>query len=253
MLFNNRLLRSVLTAGCLLTACVISLHAEETPAPQAAAAPSDMSKAIQHSMDPNVWMKMMAIMMNPQNSSSLDACALCHEPQDIAQYQASFGPMLDMMWQPYKAMMNPHAMTSMMNPNTYMGSFGGMMNPAMYMNMMYPMMGMMGPMMGPMMGSMMNPGMYMNMMNPMMGMMGPMMGPMMGSMMNPGMYMNMMNPMGNPMMNPMGMMPPVPGYGGQSPQSPGSPQMDTEQHKQWYDQWADMMKNFLPNSGSKSE
>ena len=225
MLFNNRLLRSVLTAGCLLTACVISLHAEETPAPQAAAAPSDMSKAIQHSMDPNVWMKMMAIMMNPQNSSSLDACALCHEPQDIAQYQASFGPMLDMMWQPYKAMMNPHAMTSMMNPNTYMGSFGGMMNPAMYMNMMYPMMGMMGPMMGPMMGSMMNPGMYMN----------------------------MMNPMGNPMMNPMGMMPPVPGYGGQSPQSPGSPQMDTEQHKQWYDQWADMMKNFLPNSRSKSE
>ena len=221
MLFNNRLFRSVLTAGCLLTACVISLHAEETPAPQAAAAPSDMSKAIQHSMDPNVWMKMMAIMMNPQNSSSLDACALCHEPQDIAQYQASFGPMLDMMWQPYKAMMNPHAMTSMMNPNTYMGSFGGMMNPAMYMNMMYPMMGMMGPMMG--------------------------------SMMNPGMYMNMMNPMGNPMMNPMGMMPPVPGYGGQSPQSPGSPQMDTEQHKQWYDQWADMMKNFLPNSGSKSE
>ena len=251
MLFNNRLLRWVLIASCLLTACVISLHAEETPAPQAAPAPLDMTKAMQHSMDPNVWMQMMAIMMNPQNSSSLDACALCHEPQEIAEYQASFGPMLDMMWQPYKAMMNPHAMTSMMNPNTYMGSLGGMMNPAMYMNMMNPMMGMM------------NPAMYMNMMYPMMGMMGPMMGPMMGSMMNPmmgmmnpAMYMNMMNPMGNPMMNPMGMMPPMPtmpGYGGQSPQSPGSPQMDTEQHKQWYDQWTDMMKNFLPNSGSKSE
>ena len=162
MLLNNRLLRWVLIASCLLTACVISLHAEETPAPQAAPAPSDMSKAMQHSMDPNVWMQMMAIMMNPQNSSSLDACALCHEPQEIAEYHASFGPMLDMMWQPYKAMMNPHAMTSMMNPNTYMGSFGGMMNPAMYMNMMYPMMGMMGPamymnMMYPMMGSMMEP------------------------------------------------------------------------------------------------
>ena len=244
MLFNNRLLRRVLIASCLLTACVIGVHAEETPTPQADSASSGTSKAMQHSMDPNVWMKMMAIMMNPQNSSSLDACALCHEPQDIAEYHASFGPMLDMMWQPYKAMMNPNAMTSMINPNTYMGSFGGMMNPAMYMNMMYPMMGMMGPMMGPMMGSMMNPAMYMNMMNPGMYM----------NMMNPAMYMNMMNPMmGNPMMNPMGMMPPMPGYGGQSPQSPGSPQMDTEQHKQWYDQWTDMMKNFLPNSGSKTE
>ena len=254
MLFKNRLLRGVFAASCLFTVCIISLQAEETPTPQATTTPSGMSKAMQYSMDPNVWTQMMGIMMDPQNSSPMATCVLCHEPQDVARYHADYGSLMDMMWQPYQAMMNPHAMTSMMNPNSYLGSFGGMMNPAMYMNMMYPMMGMMGPMMGPMMGSMMNPAMYMNMMNPAMYM--NMMNPMMGPMTNP---MGMMNPMMGPMTNPMGMMNPMspmsptPGYGGQSPHSPGSQQMDTEQHKQWFDQWTDMMKNFLPNSGSKTE
>jgi len=74
-----------------------------------------------------------------------------------------------------------------------MGMGAPMMNPAMYMNMMYPMMGMMGPMMG--MGA------------PMMGM------------------------GGAPMMHPGGQM--------------ANP-MDPKQYEQWFGQWTDMMKNFVP-------
>jgi len=218
MLFRNRLFQRAIIASCLFAACVVSIQAEETQSTQDNQL--GMTAAMQKSMDPNVWTQWMAMMMNPQNSSAIGSCALCHEGSDVARFQTSYGPMLDAMWQPYKAMMSPQMMTSWMNPNTYMG---GMMNPAMYMNMMYPMMGMMGPMMGPMMGSMMNPmgmmnpAMYMNMMYPMMGMMGPMMG-----------GMNM--------------------YGGNPMSQPGGQAIDPQQHTQWFDQWSEMMKNFLPKS-----
>ena len=275
MLVQTRLFQWVMIASCLFIASIVSIQAEDAQQVQAVtpSTSGSMPTTMQKSMDPNVWAQMMAMMMNPQKSSSGATCALCHEAADVARFQKDFGPMMHAMWQPYKAMMNPQMMTSMMDPNAYMGMMGSMMNPAMYMNMMNPMMGMMAPMMG-MMGPMMNPMNMMNpmgMMGPMMGMMNPMnmmnpmgmMGPMMG-MMNP---MNMMNPMGmmgpmmgmmNPMnmMNPMGMMGPMAGgmnmYGGNPTTQPGSGQaMDPKQHGQWFSQWTDMMKNFLPKSDSQ--
>lgn len=103
-----------------------------------------MTYPIQKSIDPNTWMQMLTNMVSPRKTSPEVMCALCHQGEDMARYQKDFGLIMDSMWEPYKAMMNPHMMLSFMNPNAYMG----MMNPTMYMNMMYPMMGMMGPMMG---------------------------------------------------------------------------------------------------------
>ncbi len=130
-----------------------------------------------------------------------------------------------------------------------MSAMMGMMNPAMYMNMMNPMMGMM------------NPGMYSNMMNPMMGMnmMYPMMGmgaPMMGSMMNPMMGMNMMYPMMGmmgPMMSPMSGMG-MPGMsGGAQSGNPMGQMMDPKQYEQWFNQWTEMMKNFTPQTNTTTK
>ncbi len=239
MLSLNRLIRFTLLTVCLFVAG-ISLKAEEEKENQAAH-PSweGMTSSMEKSMDPNIWSQMMATMMDPQKSSPIATCVLCHESEDMARYQKDFGPMMEAMWQPYKAMMNPHMMSSMMNPNVYTNMMGPMMNPAMYMNMMNPMMGMLGPMMGMGGGGMMNPAMYMNMMYPMMGMLGPMMGMGGGSMMNPAMYMNMMNPM----MGGMGM------HGG-SPmgQMPGGQMINPKQYEEWFAQWSEMMKNFAPQT-----
>ncbi len=184
----NKIIYSIAISIFLL---IPSIQAEETADQTAHPNWGGMTQAMQKSMDPNVWSQMMAMMMDPQKSSPIATCALCHQDKDVARYQKDFGGMMDAMWQPYQSMMNPHMMSSMMNPNAYMS----MMNPATYMNMMYPMMGMMGPMMG--MGApMMNPG---------------------GHMMNPG---------GHMMNNPM----------------------DPKQYEQWFGQWTDMMKNFVPQT-----
>ena len=135
----------------------------------------------------------------------------------------------------------------------------GMMNPAMYMNMMNPMMGMMNPgmysnMMNPMMGGMnpMNPMAGMSMMYPMMGMSAPMM----GSMMNPMMGMNMMYPMMGmmgPMMSPMGGIG-MPGMSYSTPNSnPMGQMMDPKQYENWFNQWTEMMKNFTPPTNTTSK
>jgi cytochrome c553 len=191
------------------------------------------SHAMQKSMDPQAWSKMMAMMMDPSNySSSMESCAECHEAEDVARYQQQFGPMMDAMFNMYKSM-SPEQMMAMMGPMM------GMMNPMM-MSMMGPMMGMMNPMM---MGSMMGP--MMGMMNPM-SMMGGMggMNPMMG-MMNP---MNMMNPMG--MMG--GMNPMTQGTNGTAASNPmnmmGSMNgmMDPKQYEQWFEQMTKMMNDFSP-------
>lgn len=165
-----------ITAWVAASMLFASASAEERGS---ASAMEGMSYAMQKSMDPGVWTKMMAMVMDPSKSGPMESCALCHESEDLARYSEQFGPMMDSMHGVYKSMglhqamqyMNP--MMVMMNPNMM-----GAMNPMMYMNMMYPMMGMMGPMMNPMsmMGPMVNPMMMggtgsaggnpMNMMNP---------------------------------------------------------------------------------------
>ncbi|MDW3094225.1 MAG: hypothetical protein R8G33_00980 [Gammaproteobacteria bacterium] len=214
-------IRITLLALLLLLTGFTFVNAEDAAPTNAMAG---MSYPMQKSMDPNVWMKMMPMMMDPSKMMSMENCALCHEGDDLARYAKDFGPMMEPMKELAKAA-SPHQMASMMNPfMNSMGGMGGMMNPAMYMNMMYPMMGMMGPMMG-MMGPMMGGMGGMNMMNPM-GMMGPMMGGMGG--------MGGMN-----MMNPMGMM----GGSGYNNANPMGQMMNPEQYTDWFNQ---MMKSFTP-------
>ena len=68
-------------------------------------------------MQPNTWFQMMSNMMNPQQVSPVDMCASCHEGQDIARFQQNFGPMMNAMWEPYKAMMSSY---TSMNPAGFM-------------------------------------------------------------------------------------------------------------------------------------
>jgi hypothetical protein len=244
----------------------VSVNAEDA-APAHTNAMADMSYPMQKSMDPQVWMKMSTMMMDPAKATSMENCALCHEGEDLARYTKDFGPMMEPMQKMGQAM-SPHQMLQQMNP--MMGGMGGsggmgnMMNPmSMMMNpmsMMNPMMGMMGPMMS-MMGPMMNPMMMGGMMGPMMGMMNPM------SMMGGGMGgMNPMSMMGggsgggmNPMsmmggsggMNPMGMMGGANNTGGgYNNADPMSGMMKPEQYTDWFDQ---MMKQFTPAEAPASK
>jgi hypothetical protein len=234
----------------------VSVNAEDAAPANAMAG---MSYPMQKSMDPQVWMKMSMMMMDPAKAASMESCALCHEGEDLARYAKDFGPMMEPMQQMGQAM-SPHQMLQQMSP--MMGGMGNMMNPmSMMMNpmsMMNPMMGMMGPMMsmmGPMMNPMMMGGMMGPMMSPMMGMMNPMsmMGGMGGmnamnpmSMMNP--MMGMMGPMmggmgGMNAMNPMGMMGGSGAGGGYNNANPMSGMMKPEQYTDWFNQ---MMKQFTP-------
>jgi hypothetical protein len=235
MLFRNLLLVS------LVALVGFSTVSAEDEKPAAMMGMEGMSHSMQKSMDPQVWMQMMTMMMDPAKAASMESCALCHEGEDLARYTKDFGPMMEPMQGMAKAF-SPHQMVSQMNP--FMNSMGGMMNP----------MSMMGPMMNPMsMMSMMYPAM--GMMGPMMGMMGPMMNPMgmMGGMggMNP---MSMMGPMMNPMgmMGGMGGMNPMMGMmgGGANNANPMSSMMKPEQYTDWFNQ---MMKSFTPAESSASK
>ncbi len=230
MLGRNELFRLIAIVACLIVASTATIQAEESNNTQ----PNmmGMSSAMQKSMDPNVMMKMMNMMMDPEKAMSMESCAECHDAETVARYAKDYGPMMESM-KPMMSMMNPQMMNSMMAP---------------MMGMMAPMMGMMNPMMGmmnPMMGSMMNP---MAMMGPMMGMggMSSMMNPMamMGPMMGMGGMSSMMNPMTmmNPMMGGMGM----PGAQSGNPmgQMPGGQMMDPKQYEQWFSQWTEMMNNM---------
>ena len=150
----NKMYRMIAMTACLFVVSALTIQAEETKNSQPNMA--GMSSAMQKSMDPNVMMKMMNMMMDPEKAMSMESCAECHDAETVARYAKDFGPMMESM-KPMMSMMNPQMMNSMMAP---------------MMGMMNPMMGMMNPMMA----SMMNP---MTMMGPMMGMGG------MSSMMNP--------------------------------------------------------------------
>ena len=131
-----------------------------------------MSYPMQKSMDPQVWMQMMTMMMDPARAMSMENCALCHQDDDLARYAKDFGPMMEASQQ-MAQWMSPHQMMQAMNPMMM-----GMMNPMMMGGMNPMMMGGMNPMMGmgghgannPM-GQMMNPEQYTNWFNQMSEMM----------------------------------------------------------------------------------
>ena len=218
------MIKNTLLALLLALAGASYVHAEDAYSTNSMAG---MSYPMQKSMDPQVWMQMMTMMMDPAKATSMENCALCHEGDDLARYVKDFGPMMEPMQKMGQAM-SPHQMLQQLNP--MMGGMGNMMNPmSMMMNpmsMMNPMMGMMGPAMS-MMGPMMNP----------MGMMGPMMNPM--SMMGPA----MMGGMGSGM-NPMGMM------GGANNANPMGQMMKPEQYTDWFNQ---MMQQFTPSGSSAAK
>jgi len=256
---NNKGIIKFLLALTLGLSGALANAAESTP--EAGGQGQDpMSYAMQKTMDPNVWTKLMGSMMSGelQGQPMIASCVECHTSEDIARYQKDYGGMM-------------HAMNPMMqaaNPQFYGGAMmapmTGMMNPMTGM-MMAPM-GMMSPMMMAPMG-MMNP----MMMAPMTGMMMPGMGmpgapgagmppigvpampgmPPMGMMPQmppavPGMPPMGMMPQMPPGMPPMGMMPQMPGMGGTAPGAmQGQPGiMDPKQYEQFYQQWTDMMSKM---------
>ena len=229
----------------------------------------DLSYAMQKTMDPNVWMKLMNSMMSGelQGQPAIASCVECHTNEDIARYQKDFGPAMHSM-NPMRQMASPQgfsgaagSMMGMMNPMTGMITpMMGMMNPM--TGMMTPMMGMMNPMTGMMMAPMtgMMPGMG-GMTNPMGMMMNPMTGmmtPMMGMQGMPGMGMMPQMP-GMQGMPPMGMMPQMPGMTNPGAVPPiggmSGPQaiMDPKQYEKFYQQWQEMMSKMGQTNPNETE
>ncbi len=126
-----------------------------------------MSYPMQKSMDPQVMMQMMTMMMDPSKASAMENCALCHEADDLARYAKDFGPMMESMKSMSKSVA-PHAAMQQMNP--MMGSMGGM-NPMSMMGGaggMNPMSMMGGANNANPMGQMMKPEQYTDWFNQMM-------------------------------------------------------------------------------------
>ena len=138
---NNRTVRLYLAAALAFFASVAG--AQETGAENAPRDTQELSVAVQKSMDPNVWIKLMNSMMSGelQGQPAIASCVECHTDEDVARYQKDFGGMLQAM-NPVMQMGNPqlyggmaNGMTAMINPMT------GMITPM--MGMAYPMTGMM--------------------------------------------------------------------------------------------------------------
>ena len=121
MFTSKKLISIFIILIALLVAGFIPLQANEkeesmtTPMPYASMlfGGPGFTPAMQKMMQPNTWFQMMSNMMNPQQASPIDMCASCHEGQDIARFQQNFGPMMNAMWEPYKAMMSSY---TSMNP-----------------------------------------------------------------------------------------------------------------------------------------
>lgn len=128
----NKQLVSILVCAASLAWAATGLGQESTPT-------QDTTQAMARSVDPDVYTKLMgqmmsnpmAVMVNP-----LGTCVQCHTAEDVARFNASMGPMMQMMNPAY--WMNPNAymqmMTAPMDPATYtqwyeawMKKFGGMM------------------------------------------------------------------------------------------------------------------------------
>lgn len=108
------------TTVALIAALTFSVaSAEEAAAP----AMPGMSHAMGQGMNPSTYMGMMSGMMNPMAmmSNPTQACASCHNGEDLARYQKTMGPMM--------AMMNP---MNWINPSSYMNMMTPMMDPATY-------------------------------------------------------------------------------------------------------------------------
>ena len=144
------MLRNLLLA-LLLGQPAFTALAAETNAQETGEAAAAVSPAMQKSMDPNVWIRLMNSLASGglEGQPLIASCIECHTDEDIARYQKDYGGMLHAM-NPMMQMANPQMMGGMMAPMT------GMMAPM--TGMMAPMGGMMSNPMG--MNSMMSDGVF---------------------------------------------------------------------------------------------
>ena len=92
---------------------------------QATSASDEMNRAaktIARTMDPNSWVVMMTMSMDPRIwANPISSCAACHDNEDVGRYQQVFGPYASAMMNPM-TMASPDAynimMESMLDPKT---------------------------------------------------------------------------------------------------------------------------------------
>ena len=83
--------------GLLLSVAIAAnpaLAQETQPAQEMTAA----AKTIAKTMDPNSWLLMTTMAMDPRIwTNPISSCAACHDNEDVGRYQQVFGPFTSMM------------------------------------------------------------------------------------------------------------------------------------------------------------
>ena len=98
----------------MLLAALITAPALAQEQPAATDEPTVAAKTIAKMFDPNTWVTMMTMGMDPRIwMNPISSCAACHDNADTARYQQVFGPFTGMMnpgmW------MDPQAYNEMFN------------------------------------------------------------------------------------------------------------------------------------------
>lgn len=95
-----------------------STMAQEQPIKPGAGETPQAAYAFAKMMDPNTWMQMMTMSMDPRIwMNPISGCVACHDNEDVGRYQQVFGP--------FTAMMNPAMMS---NPDVYNEMMASAMN-----------------------------------------------------------------------------------------------------------------------------
>ena len=112
-----------LPVGLLLLVTVFASNAIKAQDQQTIGASGEATRAAQsiaRTMDPNTWVVMMTMSMDPRIwANPISSCTACHDNEDTARYQQVFGPYV-------AAMMNPMIMA---NPNAYNTMMASMLDP----------------------------------------------------------------------------------------------------------------------------
>lgn len=105
----------VVMLSAALLGSLVTVHAQEAGEPVPAAV--TMAKT----MDPNSWLQLMGMAMDPRIwSNPISSCAACHDNEDVGRYQQVFGPYVGMM-------MNP---ASWATTDSYTSALASAMDPA---------------------------------------------------------------------------------------------------------------------------
>ncbi len=98
------------------------LQAQSQQAAPTSAEATRAAKSRAKTMDPNTYVLMMTMSMDPRIwSNPISSCAACHDNEDVGRYQQVFGPYVS-------AMMNPMTMA---DPDMYNDMMSSMLDPKM--------------------------------------------------------------------------------------------------------------------------